>query len=256
MSRRPATSTKTPHRLELYERAVQQPVAEVEFIQRAARYHHGKVPATLREDFAGTASVAAAWVRSHPQREAIAVERHGPTLRWAQRRQRDLDGLHWVQSDVMAFCGPRVDALVSLNFSTFIWHDRAALLRYFRHVRRCLRDGGVFVMDAFGGPGAMKPGVQKRPADGFSYVWEQRAFNPVTARIDCRIHFELPGKPRIEGAFRYDWRLWTPAELIETLADAGMTRPTVWADDGKGRYRPTKTLPSDPAWVIYVTAGR
>ncbi len=243
-------------RLELYERAVQQPVAEVAFLERAYR-HHGKTkvqPVTLREDYAGTCAVAAAWGRSHPQREAVAVEKHGPTLRWAARHHGDLDGLHPVHADVLAFHGPRVDAIAALNFSVFIWHDRPTLLRYFRHARRCLRDGGVFVMDAFGG--AVTLGTQRRPADGFEYLWEQRAFNAATNRIDCRIHFELPDGRRIGDAFRYDWRLWSPAELTETLAEAGFTEPTVWADDGKGRYRPTRKLPGDESWVVYVSAGR
>ncbi len=262
-----------PHKLWLYEAAVQQPAAEVAFAERVYRRANGRaaLPMTLREDFAGTASVAAAWCMSHPEREALAIEKHGPTLRWAQRRHGDVDGVHFVEADVMAVGSaievPRVDVTVSLNFSTFIWHDRAALVAYFRNVKRGLSRGGVFVMDAFGGPDAMKPGVQKRKADGFGYEWEQRSFNPVTGRIDCRIHFAWTDGRRRDDAFRYDWRLWGLAELCEAMAAAGLRKPTVWAGAGGGgggntpggRFRPVARLSADDAasaWVVYVSAQR
>ncbi|MEM1445547.1 MAG: hypothetical protein AAGF84_05785 [Planctomycetota bacterium] len=255
-------------RLKLYESAVQQPVAEVAFLERAFAHANGPDawPRTLREDFAGTSCVAAAWCLSDPDREAIAVESHRPTLDWAQREHGHLDTLYLVPNDVTQFRGPRVDLIAALNFSVLIWHDRLALLRYLKHARRCLRDGGVFAMDLFGGPDATTIQTQDRPSldDGgqpVTYRWEQRAYDPLTARIDCRIHFRWPNGRELRDAFVYDWRLWTVPELLDAMREAGFHEPCVWADDPKkpGHLVPALRLPGpeeSPAWVIYLTARR
>ena len=249
-----------PRRLSLYADAVQQPLAEIRFAERAAAWHRRRAglapePALyLREDFAGTCDVAAAWALSHPDREAVAVERHGPTLAWAAARHAGVDGLFPVEADVRAFFGPRVDALTATNFSVLGWHTRADLLGYLRHARRCLRPGGVFAMDLFGGPGAERPGEQRRDAGGFGYRWVQEGYDPATARTRCRIRFEVGGA--VAGGFRYDWRLWRPAELLDALAEAGFERPTLWAADGRGRHRPGGRLAPGEDFVCYLTGMR
>ncbi len=273
------------HRLALYERAVQHPVAEVAFFDRVWRRAQPRrpsgapraAPLLLREDFAGSATVARAWVGSHPQRQAMAVEQHEPTLHWAWRAaQRQLgqraDDLHLVCGDVVTTRGPRVDVVAALNFSTFIYHEVNPLIAYFRAARRALKPGGVLVMDMFGGPGAQRVGTQRRRVDApgavgsaapaFTYLWEQRRFDALSHRIDCRIHFKCPGR-RIVNAFRYDWRLWTLPELTDAMAQAGLARPTVWCDRydpvrsrSDGRYRPVRRLPGREDFVAYVTAHR
>ena len=170
--------------------------------------------------------------------------------------------LHLLAADVMDVSSPRVDVVISTNFGVLIWHDRASLVRYFRNVRKSLRPGGVMVMDLFGGPGAMRPMTQRREVtpddlaiEPFTYVWEQRRFDAVTSRIDCRIHFELPGGRRIRNAFVYDWRLWQPAEILDAMTEAGLAEPTIWHDaKAAGRMRPVKRLPQAEDFVIYLTA--
>ncbi|MEM1446758.1 MAG: class I SAM-dependent methyltransferase [Planctomycetota bacterium] len=250
-------NAKRPHRLELYEHAVQQPRAEAALLARMYESCNNGEPAYLfREDFAGTCAVAAAWCESHPERQAMAIENHGPTLRWAERQRGDVDDLHLVEADVMAVGSPKVDVTTALNFSTFIYHDSASLLGYLRHTRKGLRPDGVFVMDLFGGPGAQRVGTQTRAADGFTYRWEQRSFDPITHRLDCRIHFELPDGRAIKSAFRYDWRLWTPPEAIDLLQKAGFSRVEVWAETPNGRVQPVKRPPVVENWVIYLVAAR
>ncbi len=253
-----------PHKLLLYRHAVQHPLAEVAFLDRAAEHHRQPPPMLLREDFAGTSAVAAAFVQSHPDRQAVAVDHHSPTLRWADRNTRQplmdrADDLHLVEADVLQFQGPRVEATLALNFSAFIFHTPDTMRRYFRHTRRCLRPGGVFVMDLFGGPGAMQPTRVSRTVvpddpslDPYDYVWEQRHYDPTTARIDCRLHF--PGR---DNAFRYDWRLWTPPELIDLLRDAGFEQPTLWSDDARapaGQFVPDPDLAGRSDYLAYLTA--
>lgn len=261
------SQTRKPHRLELYQHAVQQPGAAVAFLDRVYRkLNDGQLPLLLREDFAGTCAVAAAWCESHPERQAMAVEHHGPTLRWAERRVGDIEDLHLVEADVLAVASPRVDVTAALNFSTLTHHTEADLLAYLRHARKGLRPGGVFVMDLFGGPGALRLGTQDRPADGFMYHWEQRAFDALTHRIDCRIHFTLTDGRTRRSAFRYDWRLWTLPEVTRLMAQAGFEPVQVWAEGqgsggkgsggrdsgGKGKF----SAGGGEDWVAHVVGRR
>jgi hypothetical protein len=129
---------KMPHKLDLYRLAVQDPAAEVAFVHKVDAHYRKGVPATrLREDVAGTSVVAAAWVAEHPDHRALAIDTHEPTLRWAWRRaEKELGDraadLHLVLGDVMTVAAPRVDVVLSLNFSAFIFHRREALRDYFR----------------------------------------------------------------------------------------------------------------------------
>jgi SAM-dependent methyltransferase len=136
------------------------------------------------------------------------------------------------RADVRVVTRPAVDLVCAMNFSYWVFKRRAELLRYFRAVRRSLRPGGVFVCNAFGGTGAMKPLIERtripagRSAGGdavpaFTYVWEHERFNPIDHHIQCSIHFKLPGGVIMRRAFRYDWRLWTLPELDDALREAG-----------------------------------
>lgn len=269
------TGEPLPHKLELYRLAVQHPLAEVAFAERVfAHYQRGAQPGAtrLREDFAGTAAVASAWVALGPERRALAVERHGPTLRWARlRARRELGArardLHLLQADVMQVTSPRVEIVLALNFSTFIYHDRTALRQYFANARRSLLPGGVLIIDAYGGPGAMRLGTQRRrvaPTDGirpFEYAWEQRSYDAVTSRVDCRIHFQQSGR-KIANAFRYDWRLWSLSELVETMLEADFSQAQVWCDrpgrrvERSGAFAPIRNMPAREDWVAYVVGVR
>lgn len=256
------TRARRPHRLAMYRAAVQHPLAEIAFCQRVFRRHHNHDPLLLREDYCGTAAVADAWARSHPDRQAMAIDHHGPTVRWARRTWADNPDLHLLEADVLAVHGPRVDITCALNFSILIHHHRPALLRYLRHARRGLRPGGLLILDLYGGPGAMRPGTESRPVtpdhgDPFTYHWEQASYDPVTARTRCRIHFTCADGHQHRNAFRYDWRLWTPPELLDVLRDAGFSRTTFWTDpDASGRCRPVRRMPPADNWIGYLVSLR
>ena len=52
-----------PHKLDLYRLAVQHPQAEAAFLARVyAHYNRGRAATLLKEDFAGGAALAMAWV--------------------------------------------------------------------------------------------------------------------------------------------------------------------------------------------------
>ncbi len=266
---------KRPHRLRLYQQAVQHPQAEVAFALKAYAHHRGKIPppTLLREDFAGSAAVAAAWVAFDADHQAMAIESHAPTVRWAGRHTlpalgRRADDLHLLHADVLAARGPKVDITLALNFSCFIYHTRDDLRAYFRHARRCLRDRGLLIIDAYGGPGAMRAGTQWRTvqppdAEPFEYGWEQRGYDAVTQKVDCRIHFRFVNGDARPNAFRYDWRLWSLTELRELMLEAGFAGVHIWCDRfdlaaglADGQFRPRKSIPAREDFVAYVVGLR
>lgn len=255
-------ANQPPHLLDLYRLAVQNPLAEVAFAEHAWEHHHGDAsePMLLREDFAGTCAVAAAWVQSDPDRQAMAIELDEPTAAWAAEHFDDAD-LHVVQADVMAIDEPAVDVTLALNFSVLIYHDAEALARYFAHALAGLGPGGLLILDLFGGPGVDEPSVQRRriePDEGgfssFAYQWEQCGRDVQTGRIDCRIHFELDDGPRLADAFVYDWRLWSVEQIIDLARQVGFADAALWWSDPSqpGRHEPVDGPPRDQDWVGYV----
>ena len=115
-------------------------------------------------------------------------------------------------------------------------------------------------LDAFGGPDASDLMKEKTKVDGFTYIWEQAEFEPVTSRILCHIHFKFPDGSKIKRAFTYDWRLWTLPELRELLEEAGFSKSHVYWETLNNKGEPsnnyriaTKGRP-DPAWLAYVVA--
>lgn len=240
--------------LELYRWAVQDPETHAEVLRiMYETTNPGRRPVLLREDFAGTAAESVAWVALQPGRRAVAVDRDLPTVEWATKRaQRILAGnagtVEFIVEDVMAVGPDRAgaaDILSVLNFSILYFHDRESLDPYLAHARSCLAPGGILVLNAFGGPEAMRRRVDVYPVDPsprlsteaavppFEYVWEQRWYDAASRVADCRIHFNIAdagsGKLRqIRDAFRYDFCLWPPWEMVEALHAAGFDSVEVW----------------------------
>jgi len=268
---------KRPHKLDLYRLSVQNPLAEVALLHRMySKPNAGREARILKEDFAGTSIISMAWVAIEPEATAHAVDTHGPTSRWAQRLAkreigRRADAIQFHVADVREITKPKVDVIAALNFSAFVFHDPTALTGYFKKARQSLRPGGIYIMDVFGGPGAMKTITQSveieppdhEPIGPFEYHWEQRSYDAVTAKIDCRIHYTLSDGQTIQNAFRYDWRLWTLPELSDCLKSAGFSKVQIWCDryDAKeqqsdGVYQPVKHIPAREDWIAYVVAQR
>ena len=267
-------SPELAHRLELYRRAVQHPQAEAAFLHRAYRQLNQALPYLLREDFAGSAAVAAAWVEMDEENQAMAVESDHPTACFAEQSAHEQLGeragdLHVVEADVLDLESPKVDVTCALNFSTFTYHDRASLKQYLKSARRGLKRDGLLILDAYGGPGAMRISTQSRtvPAadgqPGFTYQWEQRAFDPVTHRTECHIHFNLDTGERLESAFIYRWRLWSLPELVELMLEAGFKAAEPWCDtfnadleSSDGIYEPISQMAAREDWVAYVVGRK
>lgn len=278
-----------PEPLELYRWATQDPATQAAVLAAIyRRLRADREPLCLREDFAGNAADSVAWVDAGCDRRAVAVDLDPPTVAHAVARARRLlgpraDRIAFHVADVHALQPPAVaaaDVLSVLNFSIGYFHQRDALCRYLRHARRALAADGVLVLNCFGGADAMaaridrhtiEPGREagSKPLPVFDYLWEQRRFDALRARLECRIHFELPdpaavgGVRRIADAFRYEWRLWTLPELLEAMREAGFRRAQVWRHTARrkrnGQWNvslgPVRRLPERRSWVAYVVGG-
>jgi SAM-dependent methyltransferase len=258
--------TARADRYELYESAVQDPRGEVEFIQDTFRALRGRPARTFREDFAGTASTACQWVRQGAPYRAVAVDIDRAVLDWSrQHRVSQLSAaeqrrVRLLAADVLKVRTRPVDVIAAFNFSYWVFKKRDVLRRYYRAAHRALRPRGLFFLDAFGGYEAFKVMKESRRERGFTYVWDQVQYWPVTGDLLCRIHFRFRDGSRLQRAFTYDWRLWTLPEIREVLAEAGFRRSTVYweGDDGKGggngEFRPEERGEAEAGWVAYIVA--
>ena len=258
------TSRTEPDRYALYERAVQDPTFELGLLERALR-RAGRPALRLREDFSGTALLSARWVASGPERSAVAVDNDPAVHDWARAHHLPALGsasgrLELVRADVRR--GPRgpFDAVVALNFSYQVFHDRPALKDYLVGVRRALAPGGVLLLDVFGGWLAQQGLMEhRRLGRGLVYQWDQGPLDPITHRVGCSISFELPDGRRLK-AFEYDWRLWTLPELIDLLGEVGLADVTVmWDVEPRGvepRYVARRRAANQRAWLAYLVARR
>jgi SAM-dependent methyltransferase len=236
-----------PDRHHLYEAAVQGVEYDLDLFERMYRRRHGRSFLRLREDFCGTAQLAAAWALRGGGRTAVGVDLDPAVLAWTRRHRFArmggvADRVTLECRDVRAASRPRVDVVCALNYSYWVFQRRAELLDYFRAARRSLAPGGLLVLSAFGGSGAMETLTERRriaasqTVDGdrlpaFTYVWEQARFNPVDHRLVSYIHFRLPGGREFQRAFRYDWRMWTLPELHDALREAGFGDTETWVED-------------------------
>ncbi|MDX2119312.1 MAG: class I SAM-dependent methyltransferase [Planctomycetota bacterium] len=263
-----ALTARTADKHAVYESAVQNPEAEVNFVDRVYTRMRGKRASLIREDFCGTAATCCEWVRRRPTNRAIGLDLHAPTL--ANGRVRHVAKLPeaaqsrvtLLQRNVMTpgADASGVDAVLAMNFSYWIFRERAQLLEYFRIVRSTLAKGGIFFLDHYGGHEAMQIRPERRRCKGFTYIWDQQRLNPITHEYLCRIHFEFRDGTRMNNAFTYHWRLWMLPEVVDLLRDAGFRHVTVYweGDDGNGGgngvFRPATRAEPCATYVTYITA--
>jgi SAM-dependent methyltransferase len=259
-----------PHRL--YELSVQSPETEVRFISRRFKALRGRPARLLREDFCGTAAVCCEWARLHRDNQAIGVDLDPDVLAWGRRHNLtalnpgQFERVSLLQADVMTARTAKMDVVLAMNFSYWLFTDRESLKQYFRSVFKSLRKDGVFFLDSFGGYDAFREMTEDREIeeDGltFTYTWDQAQFNPIDNRMLCHIHFSFPDGSKIRKAFSYHWRIWTLPEVRELLEECGFRNVTFYwqgfdeNDEPDGRFRPAKKADADAGWICYITAER
>lgn len=255
---------------ELYELSVQNVENEVEFLQTTFKSLAGRTAYLFREDFCGTASASCEWVRQGKEFQAIGVDIDASVLEWGRKNRlsklmlEDQARVSLIESDVLTVDTPKVDLLAAFNFSFFIFDTRDRLRNYFERAYAGLKDDGVFFCDMFGGPEAQEEQKEKtkHKKHGFSYIWHQSAFHPVTHFIRCHIHFKFKDGSKIKKAFTYEWRLWTAPEIRELLLEAGFRKATVYWEgededgEGNGEFTPDEKGEADLAWIAYIVAEK
>lgn len=259
-------TAKTADKHVLYQTSVQSPEAEVDFCTRIYQKEYGESPTRFREDFCGTALISCEWVRRRKANHAYGIDLDRPTLDWGRKhniatlKPDAAERVHLIEDDVRSVTSPKMHVVGAFNFSYFIFKKRAALVAYFKAVRRSLAPKGVFVLDAYGGWEAQEEMEEKTTHKGFTYIWDQASYNPINDHTVCHIHFEFPDGSKLRKAFTYDWRLWTLGGVQDALIDAGFGSTKVcWegtdADgDGNGVYRECKKAENTPGWNAYVIA--
>jgi len=269
----------------LYEWSVQDVEAEIDFVDDEYRKIRGRRAVRLREDFCGTANTSCEWVRRRPANTAVGVDLHRGTLDWGRRHHVEKltpsqqKRVTLLERNVLSPGreGERMDCVLAMNFSWWIFKTRAELKSYFRAVHRSLAKDGVFFMDICGGWECYKNHREVRKltlprrlatagtgggAGRFSYIWQQAAFNPIKNEADCRIHFSFPDGTRLRNAFEYDWRVWTIREARELLAEVGFSKTTAyWEGDdknggGNGVFAPSEVGEDCPSFIAWIAAER
>ena len=250
----------------LYQEAVQCVESEIDFVDETFLRLRGRKAKVLREDFCGTANTSCEWVRRRADNHAIAVDVDPEVLQWSRNHNVAALGaaagrITLLKGDLLRVRSGPVDAVLAHNFSYWIIKDRKLLRRYFRRVRESLVPGGLFFLDAYGGSDAHRELRERTENRGFTYIWEQAAFNPINHDLLCHIHFKFPDGSRIRRAFSYAWRLWSVPEIREVLSEAGFTRSTVYwqgtdekSGEGDGVFEPTEQGEADPSWLVYLVA--
>jgi len=268
-TRRKPTLADRADRHDLYQRAVQAAEPECDFIADTFKRLRRRPARSLREDFCGTALVAAEWVRRSRANHAIGVDLDEEVLAWGQEHNlapltpKQRERIHLVHGDVQSVRTAPVDAVLAMNFSYWLIKDRPGLRRYFKRVHRALVGDGVFFLDAFGGYESYKVITERTEHKGFTYVWRQAAYHPVTGECECHIDFRFKDGSALRPAFSYTWRMWTLPEIRELLAEAGFGPVTVYfqafdEDTGEpnGEFYPTTTGEPDAGWLAYIVAER
>jgi hypothetical protein len=253
----------------LYEQSVQSTEFEYEFVDTNFERIRGRTATRLREDFCGTAQMCCEWVRGRTENTAIGVDLDPEVLDWGRRHHiaaldaTQQERVTLLQEDVRSVRTQPVDAVLAMNFSWQIFEQRDALRAYFASVRDGLVDDGILFLDAFGGYDAYREIEEKTKHKGFTYVWEQASYDPVTGHMVCYIHFHFPDGSKLKKAFRYEWRLWTLPELKEVLLEAGFSNVTVYwqqwdedSDEPSGIFEPATQGEADPGWICMVSAEK
>ncbi len=270
----------------LYEAAVQGVETDLDFAVRIFKNKRKRKPASLREDFCGTAALACEWVKRSPKHRAWGVDFDQPTLDWGIVHNLPSIGtcseqLKLLCDNVLTAKTPPVDLVMALNFSYCVFKTRDLLRTYFKQVRKALKKDGLFILDIYGGTEAVATKIEPRKVDAFTaadgtklpafqYIWDQAKYNVIDHHVVNYIHFKLPlrrgsgraGTLEIKKAFTYDWRLWTLPELQELLIEVGFKSAEVylhdWTKDGESDdiYRRRKTYENALGWVAYVVGTK
>ena len=253
----------------LYQESVQCVEAEIDFVDETFKQLRDRRAKRLREDFCGTANTSCEWVRRRRDNIAYGVDLDDDVQAWgidrniSQLSKSQASRVKLIHGNVLTAKTTPCDVILAMNFSYWIFKERAVMRRYFRRVLSQLTEDGVFFLDAYGGHDSFKVIKERTRYDHYTYVWDQASYNPINGDMLCNIHFHFPDGSKLRNAFTYEWRLWTVPEIRELLVEAGFKSVTVYwqgtdEDSGEadGEFVPAEIGEPDPAWIAYITAEK
>ena len=217
----------------LYEASVQNPEADIIFINREYKKLYGKKPLVLREDFCGTGAMACAWASQSRDHKAHGIDldmepiSYGVENHYLKLKDEDQKRMEYILGNVMSNYNFKADVIVAFNFSYFLFKKRADLVKYFSQVRKHLKKEGAFFIDLFGGTETRQPLEESVKHKTHTYFWDCDSYNPLTAECQYYIHFKK-GQEKYERVFSYDWRMWDARELQDVLIDAGFSETHIY----------------------------
>jgi len=254
----------------LYGLSVQNVEAEIDFVDATYKELRGRHAQSLREDFCGTANTSAEWVKRRPTNTAVGLDIDTETLDWGREHNikpmtpDQQARITLLAQDVMRPPpeATNVDVVLAMNFSYWLFQTRPLMIEYFTRVRESLAPGGIFFVDHYGGYESQQECEDERPLEGFTYIWDQHRYNPVTGEMQCYIHFKFPDGSKMKRAFEYTWRLWSLPEIQELMTEAGFKNVTVHAEgtdedgEGDGDFKPADVIDADAAYLTYITGEK
>jgi hypothetical protein len=266
-------SNKTPPLYELYEQSVQSPQTHINWLVDMYHQLNGEYPVHLREDFCGTFAMSCAWVKRNRNNTAIGLDldsepiHYGKRVHLARLTPDQKKRIKILRKNAISVTTPKADVIMAGNFSFFIFKERKTLVEYLKKCRLSLKKKGFCFLEMAGGPGMiaqMKETKRIKPDDDsprtykktFTYIWDQKSYNPINHNGHYAIHFKLPGKKLIEDAFTYDWRIWTLPEVSDAMKEAGFSKVVVfWETEHKGKgtgeYLPATEGDNAYSWIAY-----
>ena len=251
----------------LYEQAVQCVESEIDFVDETFQKLRDRNAQTLREDFCGTINTSCEWITRRDTNIAYSVDIDAEVLAWGKQHHiaklttDQAQRINVLNSDVLNVDIEPVDTILAMNFSYWLLKGRAVMKNYFRRVYHGLKKDGIFFLDAYGGYESFQEMEETTKCDGFTYIWDQSHYNPITGDATSYIHFKFKDGSRMQNAFSYHWRLWTLPEICELLGEAGF-KPTVYWEgtdedgEGDGIFSPTTEGEADAGWIAYIVAEK
>ncbi len=269
-ARKPLPTARTADKYDLYQKAVNSPEADVEFLVTTYKRMRGKKPRHLREDFCGTGLLCSEWIRQGRECTAEGIDIDPVPIAWGKAHNFAPLGeaarrMSFRQKDVHVPSARRPDVRCAANFSYWLFRTRRELLGYFEAVRADLAPGGIFFLDLYGGPDAVcEMQERRRLGRGVTYVWDQQLYWPGTGEYHCAIHFEFKDGSRMKDVFHYVWRFWHLTEIKDLLAEAGFSSVETYfegadpddPEEGDGQFEKDERGENCEAWIGYVVCGR
>jgi len=142
-----------------YINSVQSPDSDVLFMRETYRQIRGKSPTAMREDFCGTHALSCEWTKLNSKNIAFGIDLDAEPIAYGQAHyaskltDHQRARLQIMQADVLNPGLPKADIICAMNFSHFVFKERAMMKSYFHNCLTTLNESGILLIDCFGGAG-------------------------------------------------------------------------------------------------------